>query len=201
MMLQTERLALRRFTASDVDNLLTLDGDTEVMRFLDSTPRTRADIEAAVLPAFLASNEKYGDLGYWVALTRADGAFVGWFGLRPVAPSNAAIVHWRDAPGDASVAELGFRLRRSAWGSGLGTEGSLALVLRAFTELDVREVVATTMAVNTGSRRVLEKVGLQHTRTVHVDWPDPLEGTEHGEVEYRVSRDDWLRATRPDVAR
>jgi RimJ/RimL family protein N-acetyltransferase len=47
------------------------------------------------------------------------------------------------------------------------------------------------MAVNTASRRVLEKAGLRYTRTAYLDWPDPLPGNEHGDVEYRLDRGDW----------
>jgi hypothetical protein len=101
-------------------------------------------------------------------------------------------VHWPDARGDTGVADLGYRLRRRAWGQGYATEGAQALVRLAFTDLGVREVVATAMAVNTGSRRVMEKAGLRYARTVHLDWPDPLPGTEHGDVEYRLLRDEWL---------
>jgi RimJ/RimL family protein N-acetyltransferase len=68
------------------------------------------------------------------------------------------------------------------------------LVTRAFAELGVSRVVATTMAVNYGSRRVMEKAGLSYTRTVYLSWPDPLPGNEHGDVEYELRRDDWLRA-------
>lgn len=49
----TERLALRRLTADDVDELVALDGDPRVMRFLGRAPRSRAQIEAEVLPRFL----------------------------------------------------------------------------------------------------------------------------------------------------
>jgi GNAT superfamily N-acetyltransferase len=58
------------------------------------------------------------------------------------------------------------------------------------------------MAVNRGSRNVMEKTGLRLDRTVHIDWPDPLPGTEHGEVEYRLRRDEWitLRPARPEEA-
>jgi len=57
--------------------------------------------------------------------------------------------------------------------------------------LGVGQVVATTMAVNSASRRLLEKAGLRYVRTVHLDWPDPLPGNEHGDVEYRLDRNDW----------
>jgi RimJ/RimL family protein N-acetyltransferase len=68
------------------------------------------------------------------------------------------------------------------------------LVRRAFAGLDASQIVATTMAVNTASRRVLEKAGLTYTRTVHLDWPDPLPGNEHGDVEYQLDRSDWAPA-------
>ena len=194
VVLVTERLVLRQFTAADAAALLALDGDPRVMRFIDRKTKSRAQIEAEVLPRFLAYYAAYRDFGFWAAQGRGGGDFVGWFGLRPVTPSAAAMVDWPDAPpGEASVAELGYRLRASTWGRGYATEGARALVRRAFSELAVTRIVATTMAVNTRSRRVLEKAGLKYVRTVHLDWPDPLPGTEYGEVEYELHRDDWPR--------
>jgi hypothetical protein len=49
------------------------------------------------------------------------------------------------------------------------------------------------MAVNHASRRVMEKAGLEYVRTFHLEWEDPLPGTEYGEVEYALTRDDWRR--------
>jgi len=192
--LVTERLVLRQFTAADVDGLLDLDGDPAVMRFISRTTRSRAEIEAEVLPRFLACYARYRDFGTWAADTRGDGEFIGWFGLRPVQAAGAAMVDWADAPLPAHTASLGYRLRRSAWGRGYATEGARALVRRAFTELGIEEIVATTMTVNTRSRAVMEKAGLRYARTVHLDWPDPVDGNEHGDVEYRLRRDDWLAA-------
>ncbi|MGH3208293.1 MAG: GNAT family N-acetyltransferase [Trebonia sp.] len=97
-----------------------------------------------------------------------------------------------DASPGGGVAEIGYRLRRSAWGRGYATEGAQALVRRAFTELGVREVVATTMTVNTRSRAVMERAGLRYARTVHLTWAEPLDGNEQGDVEYRLRREDWI---------
>jgi RimJ/RimL family protein N-acetyltransferase len=47
------------------------------------------------------------------------------------------------------------------------------------------------MAVNTASRRVMEKAGLRYVRTFHVAFDDPIDGTEHGEIEYELLRADW----------
>jgi RimJ/RimL family protein N-acetyltransferase len=52
-------------------------------------------------------------------------------------------------------------------------------------------VYAETMAVNRGSRRVMEKSGLRLVRTFHQSWPDRIEGDEHGDVEYALTRAEW----------
>jgi RimJ/RimL family protein N-acetyltransferase len=193
--LETERLVLRRFTPADVGNLLALDGDPEVMRYLEPRVKTRAQIEAEVLPRFLGHHQRCPDFGRWAADARDSGDFVGWFGLRPVQPSDAVIADWADTPPGSGVAELGYRLRRSAWGRGYATEGARALVRRAFTELGVREIVATTMTVNTRSRAVMQRAGLRYARTVYLTWAEPLEGNEQGDVEYRLRREDWVAQT------
>jgi RimJ/RimL family protein N-acetyltransferase len=64
------------------------------------------------------------------------------------------------------------------------------MVDRAFAHPSVERVVASTMAVNLGSRRVLEKVGFAHTDTWHEEWVDPVPGSEQGEVGYTISRGD-----------
>jgi len=190
----TERLALRRFTSADAANLLTLDGDPLVMRHLERGTKSLAQVRDQVLPRLAGLHLRHPGFGFWAAEARGSAAFLGWFGLRPVTPTAGAMACWPDADGQAGVAELGYRLRRSAWGHGYATEGARVLVRLAFAELGVREIVATTMAVNTGSRRVLEKAGLRYARTVHLDWPEPLDGTEHGDVEYRLRRADWAAA-------
>jgi RimJ/RimL family protein N-acetyltransferase len=83
------------------------------------------------------------------------------------------------------------RLRSSAWDKGYATEGSRALVHKAFTELGAKRVVAGTMAVNVRSRRVMEKAGLTLVRTVHQDWPDSIDGEDDGDVEYALHKADW----------
>jgi RimJ/RimL family protein N-acetyltransferase len=46
------------------------------------------------------------------------------------------------------------------------------------------------MAANTRSRRVMENAGLRYVRTFHANWDDPIPGTERGEVEYELRRED-----------
>jgi RimJ/RimL family protein N-acetyltransferase len=178
--LETDRLVLRRFTAADADNLVDLDADPDVMRFITGGIATsREEIQNEVLPAFLAYYQRYEGYGFWAAIEKATGEFLGWFHFRP--PPDAA-------PGEV---ELGYRLRKSAWGRGYATEGSRALIRRGFTESGVQRVTAEAMAVNQASRRVMEKAGLKLVRTFHQPWPYPIDGNEYGDVEYALDKTGW----------
>ena len=187
--LESERLVLRRFTEDDVDNLVELDSDPEVMRFITGgRPTSRDEIEKEVLPTFLGYYERYAGYGFWAAVEKSTGRFVGWFHFRPDRGAP---------PGDI---ELGYRLRRSAWGKGYATEGSRALIDKGFAELGVRRVVASTMVVNVASRRVMEKAGLRFVRTFHQPWPDHIEGEDEGDVEYALLRSEWEQPAAAHVA-
>ncbi|MQA10965.1 MAG: GNAT family N-acetyltransferase [Pseudonocardiaceae bacterium] len=180
--LETERMLLRRFTESDVDNLVTLDGDPRVMRFLNGgDPISREEIETEVLPEILDHYKDFEEFGFWAAIEKGTGEFLGWFEFRP-----------RDGGGVTNI-ELGYRLRSSAWGKGYATEGARALIHKGFAEFGVRSVTATTMTVNVASRRVMEKAGLTLVRTFHQPWPAYVDGAEHGDVEYRLAREEWQR--------
>ncbi len=164
---------LRRLTWADVDSLVELDGDPEVMRFLTNGKPTPRETVVEVLPRLLGEYDS--GFGRWAAIE--GGVFVGWLGLR-------------------AGGELGYRLRRAVWGRGLATEGSRGVVAYAFGELGVPRVWGQTMAVNVASRRVLAKAGLRYVRTFHEVFDDPIDGTEFGEVEYAVTRDEWRSGLR-----
>ena len=181
--LETERLVLRRFTRSDPDLLVELDGDPEVMRHLTggkTTPPIR--IKTVVLPAMLREYTRYPGFGAFATHTKADGEFIGWCMLLP------------ESDGRADEAELGYRLRKPAWGKGCAVEGSRALIDYGFTDRGLGRIVAETMAVNGQSRRVMEKVGMRYEYTYFPPFA-PIEGSEHGEVRYVLDHAEWLTAS------
>jgi RimJ/RimL family protein N-acetyltransferase len=99
-------------------------------------------------------------IGFYVAYERAEpGAsepWLGWFHLKPsIDPAEGAL-------------ELGYRLRRAAWGRGLATEGARALAALAVDELDVRWLDGCAMPDNLASIAVLKKCGLSYVdRRLH----------------------------------
>ncbi|UCH26820.1 MAG: GNAT family N-acetyltransferase [Trueperaceae bacterium] len=83
-LLETERLLLRRFRKSDADNLFELDSDPEVMRFLSGGTRTPRDvIEQDILPRFLHIDACFPTCGFFAAIEKVSGDFIGWFSFRP----------------------------------------------------------------------------------------------------------------------
>ncbi len=196
--LETERLVLRQFTEADLENLVALDSDPDVMRFLSGgTPTPRDVIQNEMLPRLLHYYEQYDGYGFWAAIEKSTGDFLGWFHFRP--PKGAS----PDEP------ELGYRLHKAAWGKGYGTEGSRALIRKGFTELGVRRVVASTYQDNLGSRRVMEKAGMTLVRTFritaeemaahgyHVASEDLWDGDD---VEYALEKADWEQQERESAA-
>lgn len=178
--LETDRVVMRRFTMDDADLLVDLHNDPDVMAFISpGVEVTRDEIVSDTLPAFLSYYDRFAGYGFWAAIEKATGHFLGWFHFRP-----------HDGA-DPLEPELGYRLHRFAWGHGFGTEGSRALVDHGFEMLGVERVVAETMFVNAASRRIMEKVGLRHVRTFHADWPVRIPGDEHGDVEYAITRNEW----------
>lgn len=144
----TARLLLRPLGPGDVDELVRLDADPEVRRHVDQPGApTREEAER-----WLAERATHGGPGadppYWAAELAGAGAWIGWFHLRP-------------EEGERGSLELGYRLRREAWGHGYATEGARALVRRAFLVHDACRVVAHALAANRASLRVLEKAGLR----------------------------------------
>jgi RimJ/RimL family protein N-acetyltransferase len=170
----TERLTLTPTTEDDLPHLVAMNGDPEVMRFITgraSSPQEVAD----ELPSLVRDTR---GMGLWSGYD-ADGAFAGvWF--------------LTSDPDDPDAGELGWRLPRSAWGRGLAVEGAQALAAYGFETVGLERLWAETMAVNTRSRRVMERLGMHHVRTDVREWDDPIPGWERGEVVYALARVDLV---------
>ncbi|MEV6343861.1 GNAT family N-acetyltransferase [Actinoplanes sp. NPDC051851] len=172
--LTTDRLRLVPLGDEHLEDLIALDADPEVTRFLYGRPRTRDDVIASHAER-MALGRRVDGLGYWVAVE--EGVFAGLMMLPPGR--------------DPGTAELGYRIPRRRWRRGIASEASRALLRHGFATVGLERVYAQTMAVNVGSRAVMDAVGLRYVRTFHEEWPDPLPGAEEGEVEYEITRAMW----------
>ena len=169
--LETDRLILRRVKPDDLEKLIALHGDSEVMRYLGGVEGPES-VRNETLPAWLAYYGRGDRHGFWVAEDKATGEWLGWFHLRPE----------HEPPFDL---EVGYRLKRSAWGKGYATEGTKALIAKAFDELGVDRVVARADEPNLASRRVMEKSGMHLVKRFVGRDPD---GSTWDGVRYAIDR-------------
>jgi [ribosomal protein S5]-alanine N-acetyltransferase len=143
----TARLLLRPFTADDVDDILALDGDPRVMRYINGgIPGTRDDAQATV-GRILRRYVEHPGTGAWRVARRDDARFCGWVSLK----------HADTSPD----IEIGYRLMHHAWGQGFATELARAMVRRGFDGLALERIIGVTDPDNAASQRVLRKIGMR----------------------------------------
>jgi RimJ/RimL family protein N-acetyltransferase len=179
--LTTTRLRLREFTAADAPLLFQLDADPEVLRYIGQPLADEEAYRQRICQRFLPYYASNSGHGYWAA-ELSDAQFIGWFHLRPSLDGHFA-QELEFGPGEL---EIGYRLRRAHWGRGYATEGSQALLRRAFLELKAPWVVASALAGNRASIRVMQKIGLRCVGEF------ALPGYEQPAVKYALSRADYL---------
>lgn len=140
--LETERLVFHPFTPDDFCVLADLHSDPQVQRYIGG--RWTDEVIQGRLDSYVAEQARFG-FSKWKAYLR-DGRFVGRVGIS----------FW-DRTGEF---EIGYTLARAAWGQGLATEGSRAVVARFFATTPHDRLHGFTDVQNLGSRRVLERIGM-----------------------------------------
>lgn len=179
--LKTERLILREAVEGDIDALYELDSDPEVMRHINGGMPADRDAVREAVEQWADAYRAGSDFGFWIAVEKSTGELVGWFHLRPARDSGNQI-------------ELGYRLRRSSWGKGYATEGSRALVAKAFEQLGVSYVFARTLEANRASAQVMRKIGMrfegEFTEHRFPGGPQPA-------VRYGIAASDWTSGDKP----
>jgi ribosomal-protein-alanine N-acetyltransferase len=156
--LETARLILRRWRASDRVPFAELNSDPEVMRYFQATvDRTGSD-------GMITRIEKgFEFLGYGLYAVEVKGGspFIGYVGLVPVRTPNPL----------APTVEIGWRLARRAWGHGYASEAARRCLDLSFHDLGLDEVVSFTAVSNHPSRAVMQRIGLRADPSRDFDHP------------------------------
>ena len=173
--LRTERLLLRPFRLSDIDDVLEYAGDPLWAEFYPR-PYDRGSAEHMVARAVLQSWDRNAKFAMVL-----DDRIVGLVDLT-VDPEN-------------QTGELGFDLARALWGQGLAAEAAVAVVDWGFREYGLAKVYARADSRNIRSRRVMEKLGMTHDGTHRS--AEFLRGARADEVIYAVLREEWKGTDEP----
>ena len=151
LVLETERVWLRRYGDQDVDELFAVIGDPVTMRYYPR-PYTREETAGWVR----RQQERYerDGFGLYAMVLKETGGFVGDCG--PV----VQVVEGADE------VELGWHVNRSWWNRGLATEAGRACRDRCFETFGLDHVISLIRPENVPSRRVAEKLGMSISRKV-----------------------------------
>jgi RimJ/RimL family protein N-acetyltransferase len=148
IVLETSRLRLRHLTFDDAAFMLTLLNDPSFHANIgDRGVRTLDDARRFLQAGHVASYERNGYGHYLVELKRDDTP-IGTCGLIK-----------RDFIGEI---DLGFAYLPAYWSQGYATEAATAVMDYGRNTLGIQRIVAVVSPGNTGSIRVLEKLGLKY---------------------------------------
>ena len=160
---ETERLLMRSWREDDLEPFAALNADPIVMEHFPST-LTRQESDALVVRI----TAQLDDLGYglWALEVRDSGEFVGFTGLA----LQTFPAHFTPA------VEVGWRLKRSAWGHGYATEAALAALDYGFAVAELDEIVSMTAVTNVRSQRVMQRIGMTHDAADDFEHPNVPDG-------------------------
>jgi RimJ/RimL family protein N-acetyltransferase len=147
--IETERLILRPFEASDAEAAFGWFGNPTVMRFTPMGPDKSIEETKAKLTFFMDHQKAHG-FSKWLILDRTSEVAIGDSGLLVLE--------------DYGWIDLGFRFAQPYWGRGLATEAAAAWVHAAFDQFRLTRLGAFVHPKNHASIRVLEKVGFREDR-------------------------------------
>lgn len=170
---QSERLAMRPVTASDVDDLFRIYGDPATNTFNPAGPYPDIAHARTVLARWINHWEENAFGNWAISLNEAPEKVIGFGGLS--IRTYAGI----------TTNNLGYRFSTEAWGKGLATEFSLYAVRYGFEELHLNEISGVVRRNHLASQKVLSKAGLKYIREIHdVDNAPPS-------LLFTLSLDEW----------
>ena len=187
---KSNRLLLRPHSEADLDIETEIGTDPEVMKYVGNV---EAEDEIARNMPKYTKRCAGGCIGVWCVIEQLTMEKLGTAILLPL-PIEEEDTNWNLVVGDElpdCEIEIGYMLKRSAWGKGYATEATKRLLKFAFEETPLQEIVATTDPQNIASQRVLEKCGLVN------------EGTRRAYAAecfgFRITRQQWLEKVSADL--
>jgi len=146
--IRTERLILRDFEEADWKAVHSYASDTEVVRYMDWGPNTTEETQSFIQRTIARQQEQPRRSYDFAVVLKSRNMLIGGCSIHVSNPDNRE--GW-----------IGYVLNRNFWGQGYTTETAKALLAFGFDQLNLHRIFATCDPANNGSRRVLEKIGMQ----------------------------------------
>lgn len=179
--LETPRLILRDWRASDLPAFAAMSADPDVMRYF---PAVLSEAHSNDFAAQIRSRLHEHGWGFWALELRESGEFIGMTGL------NIPRVALPFMP----CVEIGWRLAKPFWGQGLAYEAALAALEFGFMQLQLDEIVSFTALSNQRSQALMQRLGMQLDAPGEFD--HPVLAADHPlrrHCLYRLPKDQFTR--------
>ncbi len=155
MQIETERLILRRFTPDDAGEYFPLAADPDINRYTGQTlAHTVEQVRQLLIDHPIRDYDVVG-YGRMACIEKSSGRLIGFSGMKYLA--------------DLQETDIGYRFVRDAWGKGYATESAAVLMRQCIDEFNLRRVIGLAYRQNTGSTKVLKKLGLAYEREIDID--------------------------------
>ncbi len=159
IILETNRLYLREFIASDGFHFYHLNNDEDVIKYTGN--KAFKSLEEAMIFIKNYSDYKRNGYGRWAVCLKDTNEFLGWCGLK--------------FEEDKAEIDLGYRFYKKYWGKGFATESAKACVNYGFSKLNMNEIVGRATIENKTSIEVLKKCNFKFEKQfVYLNQPSVL---------------------------
>lgn len=138
------RLRFETIKAEHAEAMFALNADPEVVRYTGDV----AFEDVAAAQQFIENYSAYKDfgIGRWLVTEKSSGEILGWCGLKYIA--------------ELDEVDLGYRFYQKYWNQGYATEAARATLGFGFNTLEIPVIIGRAMPENSGSVRVLQKIGM-----------------------------------------
>ncbi|RTY93634.1 GNAT family N-acetyltransferase [Flavobacterium sp. GT3R68] len=165
LIIQTERLILRKMMISDAEAMFKLDSNPNVVKYLGNTP-FKSIGESINLINNVSNQYLKNGIGRFSVVLKETNEVIGWAGIKFVTEPENNQTHFYD---------LGYRLQEEHWGKGYATEATRAWLDYAFQTMNLPVLIASVNVDNFNSNKIVQKFGFQlksqfYYGDIHCNW-------------------------------
>jgi len=145
---KSDRLGFRTWSMADLPAFAQLNADEAVMEHF---PNILSLVETENFITRLIAHHKENGHCYFATEVLKTGEFIGFIGL----------AFQKYKTNFSPSVDIGWRLKKAAWGKGYATEGAKRCLEYGFNNLKLERIFATCTINNNKSANVMQKIGMK----------------------------------------
>jgi len=143
--LESERLIYRKFKQDDFPIVFDWLGNAENMKYRMGEPRNESEVRDYLNWAVSNAEADECNSYEFAVASKTENSLIG----------SGSLMNIQEKP------EVGWLVHRNYWRQGYGTEIGETLLRLGFDTLNLRRIIAGCNARNTGSYKIMEKIGMR----------------------------------------